>query len=258
MNPIFSRSKLLAAFLGLMLITSCTDYGKKVTFTGHKGEVYYKSEGVTESDAKNLGKFLEDQKFFASDDKKRSVQVTKKNGRVEVRFVIDEKGLAETKDADEQFAILGALMSKEVFNKMPVDIIYTDDSFKDKKTIAFSPKNEALEIAEEIKTMKHKDFNNNTLYYDDKIPAGDAEGLVEYFKKSGFFTEEGNNDLLVNKKENDDPYFRFSVKASYNNEDGLKKVDDFVKQMKTDLFANNSLAFEVLDENLKHIKTFNY
>src|SRR5450432_1951478 len=112
MKSLFSFSRLIAAVLVMSVFSSCTDYGKKVTFTNNKGEVYYKGDGVTEADAKATGKFLEDQQFFLKDDKKRSVQISKDSSRIKVRFVVDEKALATIPNVDESFALMGASMSK--------------------------------------------------------------------------------------------------------------------------------------------------
>ena len=139
MNPFMHPFKLFIAFIAVMTVTSCTNYGKKLKVEGTKGEVYYKGEGVTEAEAAATGKFLKEQNFFMADDKTRSVQISRKNNRIEARFVIDEKGIAQINNADEAFAELGALMSKNVFNNVPVDIIYTDNKFADKKTIAYKP-----------------------------------------------------------------------------------------------------------------------
>lgn len=282
MNPIFSRSRLLAAFIGLILFTACSNYGKKVTFSGSKNEVFYKSEGVTEADANAVGKFLTDEKIFMNDDKKRSVQISKNNNRIEVRFVLDDKAATPTAETDEVFATIGTMLSKQVFNNLPVDVIYTDETFKDKKTIAFKP--EVLEnkkepvndnarqtsynsdetspeekaINDEIAKMGRKDYKENTLYYGDRISDDEAQKLAEYFKTSGFFTETGNNDILVNKLNNNDPFFRFSIKASANNEETLQTIDNYVKKLKAEFFEKESLRFEVLDDHMRHIKTFSY
>ena len=284
MNPIFSRKKIVTAFVGLMLFTACDNYGKKLTFNDTKGEVFYKSEGVTEADANAVGRLLEDQQFFLKDDKKRSVQLVKNNNRIEARFVIDEKVLATIPNADNAFSSIGDLMSKTIFNNTPVDIIYTDDTFKDKKTVSFkttpevpASKKEAVNesahnisysneeqsfeeqtINEEIAKMNRKDYKENTLYCGDRITDEEATKLAEYLKKAGFFTETSNNDLIVNKLNDKDAYFRFSIKASANNDESLQLIDNFVKQLKADFFEKESLRFEVLDEHMRHIKTFSY
>ena len=259
MKSIFLSFRLGLAVLLLGTLVSCTNYGTKVTFAEHKGEVFYKGDGVTEADAKSLGKFLEDNEFFLKDDKKRSVQISKKDNRIQFRMVIDEKGFSQIKDADEKFAMLGAMMSREVFKNTPVDVIYTDAGFNDKKTIAFNPAlTNAVSISTEIKNMKKKNYMANTLYYAPDIEESAADTIMNYFIKSDFFTSSGNNDILLSKSADNGAHFRFPVKASFANEAGLQKVQDFAQQLKTDMFDGVSMQFEVLDENLKSLKTFNY
>ncbi len=259
MKLLFSFTRLIAAIVLLGTFTSCTNYGKKVTFTGHKGEVYYKGDGVTEADAKALGKFLEENKYFLKDDKARSVQILKKDGRVQFRMVVDEKGMATIENPDEQFAMLGAMMSRDVFKNDPVDVIYTDDAFKDKKTIAFNPAlRETLKISAELKDMKKMSYMSNTLYYTPNVGEEAADTIEKYFVSSGFFTPKGNNDILLSKTADNAAHFRFPVKASYANEAGLQRVEAFAKQLKADMFQGIPMDFEVLDDNMKSIKTFKY
>ena len=92
-------------------------------------------------------------------------------------------------DADESFALIGAAMSKDVFNNTPVDVIYTDDYFKDIKTIPYKPSAlSAVNISDQVKEMNKKTSNNNTLYYSKDIPGEQADSISDYLVKSGFFS----------------------------------------------------------------------
>jgi hypothetical protein len=259
MNEFPVPGKLFVAFICLLTLTSCSNYGTKVTFPGHKGEVFYKGDGVTEADAKAVGKFLEDQQFFLKDDKKRSVQISKDSGRVKARFVVDEKALATIPNVDESFALIGVLMSKDVFGNTPVDVIFTNEFFKAIKTIPYNAENlTAVTLREEIGRMQTKAYNKNTLYYASNIPGEEADTISTYLVNNGFFTKDGNNDLVVTKTEVSGFHVSFLIKASFANEEGLQKADNFGKDLKKDLFPNEPLEFDVLDENLKLIKKFNY
>ena len=260
MNPFMHPFKLFIAFIAVMTVTSCTNYGKKLKVEGTKGEVYYKGEGVTEAEAAATGKFLKEQNFFMADDKTRSVQISRKNNRIEARFVIDEKGIAQVNNPDGAFAELGALMSKNVFNNVPVDIIYTDNKFADKKTIAYKPEEAVHEnpVAEQLKDMSRKDFNNNTMYFSHTITEEEADTLFEYLKRTEFFIPDGNNDLIVNKTGGDGVHLKFPVKTSFANEEGYKKIDAFAQQLKNEMFARFPLQFDVIDENMNLLKTFVY
>ena len=256
---LLNRIKLFAPFICLLALSSCTGYGTKVTFEGNKGEVYYKGDGVTEADAKAVGKFLEDAQFFQKDDKTRSVQISKDSGRIKARFVVDEKAIQAMPDADNNFAIIGSAMSKDVFNNTPVDVIYTDDYFKDIKTIPYKPAAlSAINISDEVKEMDKKTSYNNTLYYSKDISGEQADSISNYLIKSGFFTAGGNIDLIISKIQSGGFHIKFPIKVSFNNEEGLQKVDDFGKEIKKTLFADVPLELEVLGENMASVKTFTY
>jgi|GEM_PF-2429705 len=258
MKLILSFPRLITAILVFSALSSCTDNGKKVTFAGHKGEVYYKGDGITEADAKATGKFLEENNIFLQDDRARSVQISKKDNRIRFRIITD-KEFENTKGVDEKVALIGAKMSHQVFNNTPVDVIYTDNKFNDKKTIPFNPSlDNAINISDEVKTMKKRSYMANTLFYAPDIEESAADTIVNYFIKSNFFSPKGTNDMLLSKTANNGAHFRFPVKASFASEAGLKEVEDFAKQLKADMFEGVPVQFEVLDENLKSLKTFNY
>jgi hypothetical protein len=258
MNLLINRAKIFVALFCALAVTACNNYGKKVTFTGNKGEVYYKGDGVTEADAKAVGKFLEDQQYFLKDDKSRSVQITKENDRIKLRFVVDEKALAAISGADATFSLLGALISKTIFNNTPVDVIYTDNVFKDMKTLPYAgDAAKAASAYEEMKLMEKKEYNKNTLYYKN-ISSEEADNISGYLIKNGFFSDEGGKDLMVAKTGDSSYHVRFFIQNSFANEDGLQKADDFGKVLKKDLFTNSILQFEVLDQNMTPLKTFIY
>ena len=262
MSQVCLRNRLLIAFISALILISCTgNFGKKVTFESTKGEVFYKGDGITDADAKATGNFLKKEKFFMADDKVRSVQIIKTGDRIQARFVIDEKGLAEVKNADQLFEIIGAKMSAEVFNDSPVDIIYTDKTFKDKKILTYNPKvleSESSRIAKEIKLMKRRDFNNNTVYYTANVKEKDMDVFFKYLRDSGFFTESGSADLIVNQAGDGSVRIRFPVKNDFNTDEGMQKIEAFAKVLKTDMFESIPLEFEALDEDMKLIRAFSY
>lgn len=130
--------KIIIFLLVAVSLTACTNYGKKVTLDGTKGEVYYKGDGVTEADANKLCKYLKDDIKYFSADKKLSVQLMKaKDEGYDVRFVVDEKKLKETPGVEDAFVQIGAKMSIDLYDNKPVNIVFTDEHFKDIKTLPF-------------------------------------------------------------------------------------------------------------------------
>lgn len=257
-NPYKIGVKFFIVFTFLLVLNSCNDYGKKITFPGTKGEVFYKGKGVTEADATAVGKFLEAQQFFVN-DKKRSVQISKDGNRIKARFMLDKKALDSIQYADDNFAVLAVEMSRNVFNDLPVDIIYTDNVFKDYKTIPYKPA-VAAQVAtyEEIKHMQRKDYLKNSMYFDKAFSEPESKTMFEYFIKSGFFSPDGNNVIIVSKTQDNAIHFKFPINAANANAEGFQKIDVFAKALKKDLFARVPMQFEALNENLLSIKTFGY
>jgi hypothetical protein len=140
---------IILSLLVAVSLAACTDYGKKVTIEGTKGEVYYKGNGVTEADAKKVCTYLKDVIKYFDADKRQSVQLTKSKGDgYDVRFVVDEKKLKESPKAADAFAQIGAAMSVDLFDNKPVNVFLTDTHFKDLKSIPFDE--------EVVKKLKEK------------------------------------------------------------------------------------------------------
>jgi hypothetical protein len=248
----------LVAF-SLITLSSCSNYGKKVTFSDHKGEVYYKGEGVSESDAKAVGKFLDEEKYFLHDGQTRSIQITQKDKKIEARFVVNKKKLEEVKNVDGIFEIIGARMSKQVFNNMPVDVIYTDDKFKDIKTIAYNKKVlESNSVLDDLKAMNKKEVFSNTLYYSESISPEEATSLSDYLSAQEFFTKSSNNDFIIEKSGEQEVHIKVPFQTSFLEVDGMQRVKDFAQKMKNELFPDTRLNFEVLDEKMESVKILSY
>jgi hypothetical protein len=129
---------IILSLLVAVAFTSCSNYGKKVTIEGTKGEVFYKGEGVTEADAKKLCTYLKDVIQYFTADKGRSVQLMKsKDEGYDIRFVVDEKKLNESPEVAAAFGQIGAQISVDLFNNKPVNVFLTDDHFKDIKSLPF-------------------------------------------------------------------------------------------------------------------------
>lgn len=251
--------QLFAVFSMASMLSSCSDYGRKVTFEDNHGEIYYKGDSITEADAKAVGKFLTDAGYFQKDDKTRSVQITKNNGRIQARFVVDKKAVDTIADIDKSFEIIGASMSKDVFNNSPVDVIYTDEYFKDIKTIPYTPSvMPEVDFSHELEQMDKKNYNSNTFYYSKNIPAAKTDTIYKYLVSSGFFAPDGGVSLIVSLSPDGSFLVKFPVKSSFNNADGLQKIDAFGKELKQRAFPGDPIELEVLGDNMEPVKTFTY
>ena len=123
------KKNLLFLIAACLLLASCnlfSNFGKKVSFG--ESEVYYKGDGVTEAEAKKLGDYLMEQKFFDKETPK-SVQITNDGGKYLVHFVVDKKKV--TDGARLNWWKYQYDISKDVFDGKPLQIILADDQLKD-------------------------------------------------------------------------------------------------------------------------------
>lgn len=118
------------ALLALALVLAgCTNYGTKLEF--NKGELYY-TDKVTEAQAKKLGNYLVEAKFFNGEEK--SVQLTKEGETYQFRYPVKE-GFEKDTNYAKTAASFGATLSKDLFEGKPVEIHMTDDMLKTVKVV---------------------------------------------------------------------------------------------------------------------------
>jgi hypothetical protein len=115
--------------IALLRITSCSNYGKMLTFNG--GELYYTPQ-VTETEARKLGEYLVKEKFF--DGTKKTVQLAKNNGTYEFRMVVLKDG-EKAPDADKTFTAVAKELSDNVFSGGKVAVHLCDNRLKTLRVI---------------------------------------------------------------------------------------------------------------------------
>jgi len=164
--------KIILILLAGVMLTACSNHGKKVKVDGTKGEVYYKGDGVTEADAKKTGDFLKTQGYFTAENGS-SVQVMKDGENYTMRFVYDKKIFETLEGAENAFKGLAIKAATEIFGGKKVTIALADKSFKDYKTI---PYDEAM--AKEMTTPAPTEENTvapeETTVTDDDVNAKDT------------------------------------------------------------------------------------
>ena len=140
--------------LSLLVVASLTackkNLGKKVLIEGTKAEVYYKGEGVTEADALKLGAWLKNQNII-NNTVDQSVIISKgEDGAYEIRLAGTGEASPERTTAFNQ---LGAGLSIEVFNNVPVNLVIVDKNNKALQTYPFA-KDVAKQLQESLDNAK--------------------------------------------------------------------------------------------------------
>jgi hypothetical protein len=131
--------KTIRSFISLSLVitislTSCTNYGKKVS--QDYLEIYYK-DGISREQAEKTVKFLYPywKDKTSIETSKKSVQLTKTGDTVNFRMVSDEKKMKLVDD--ETFYTMSNIFSDSLFNHSPVNLVLTDNHFKTIRTLHF-------------------------------------------------------------------------------------------------------------------------
>ncbi|MES2773504.1 MAG: hypothetical protein V4722_04945 [Bacteroidota bacterium] len=274
MKTVLNFKALLVLPLLALVFASCSDYGKKVKCDGTKGEVYYKGEGVTESDGQKLCSYLKEIGYF--DSVYKSVQLLKaKDGGYDVRFVVDEKKLKEAASAEDGFVAIGALISKNVFASQPVNIFLADDKMKDIKSLPYNKKKaEDLLAADEPKTDdtptasktgalseydKHVS-DGITFYWKDPVTDAEAEEIGKAVINTGDFkggTAETTNIII--DKSGDRYMVKYPVADAYIDlESTATALEGIAKKLKDAAFANVPFSFIMIDTKMSPVKSWDY
>lgn len=247
-------------------ITACTNYGKKVTIEGTKGEVFYKGEGVTKEDAEKLCKYLKDDINYFGNDKRLSVQLTKaKSEGYDIRFVVDEKKLKEKPEVVEAFEKIGVAMSIDLYDEKPVNIILTDDKFKELKSLphdvakvnAMKEKFKDKGAGGDIKSDYDHDTAGGVHFYWKDISDDESKRIADYIVENGSFA--GGKSEIYMTKEGDRTILRFPVTESAGKDPSyLAKVEKVTKEIKDNVFPDTPFSFSVTDVYMNKIKTWDY
>ena len=249
------------SFLLAICLASCNNYGKSVKIEGTKAEVFYK-EGVTESEAKKVGDFLKEDGFVGN-DKAASIQVVKANGEYTVRFVYNKEYYDKTEGLDDIFKTYSTKISKEVFDGKKVNIALADKKFNDFKTIKPDEvaTNSLAPTAPSGEPLNNDQYDHDSAggvnFYWKGIPDSESKTIADYIVENGAFA--GGSANIYMTKEGDRYILQFPVREEYRNDpETIAEVEKVSKQIKDNVFATRSYSFQMTDEKLVAVKSFDY
>jgi hypothetical protein len=128
-----------------------------------KNRVLYNPDGVTETDAKNLGVFLEESGYF-NGTKEVDILLHKTNGAYTVRFLVDEAALNEDKDQFVSlFKIYKYFIGQGVFNGQKTHAVLTSLELKDLEPLADLTDEEKAAVEEQGQASASKGNGMNVL-----------------------------------------------------------------------------------------------
>ena len=253
---------IILSLLVAFSLAACTNYGKKIKVEGTKGEVYYKGDGVTESDAKKTGEFLKKEGYFSA-GKAASVQLRKEGDEYVISFVYNKAVFDTLKGVDNLFKILGVSASKDVFDGKKVNIALANDHFKEYHTIPYDEATaKALEppVNNDV-TLNKSDFDHASSgdvdFYWKGIPDEESKTIADYIVKNGAFS--GGTAEIYMTKEGDRYILKFPMIASARTDEAvLATIDRVSKEIKDNVFANAPFSFYVTDEQMNTVKSWDY
>ena len=188
-----------------------------------------------------------------------------KDDGYDVRFVVDEKKLNAAPEAVKFFEQIGAAMSIDLYNEKPVNIILTDDHFKEIKSFPYdAAKVKALKekIANDSQPEdKKSNYDHDTMggvnFYWKGIPDEESKTIAEYIVKNGSFA--GGKSEIYMTKEGDRYILKFPVNETAGTDlEYLAKVEKVTKEIKDNVFPNDPFTFAVTDVKMNTVKSWDY
>jgi len=239
--------------------------GKKYAFD-KLHNIYYKGEGLTEANAKDLAEYLKEQEYFGGDHE-ASIQISKTDetkDTVNLKFVVDKSKL--TPDIEKVFIQLGTLIPKKIFNGAPVDVYLANEDLEDIKNLGYakpadeektaipqtqsSPEQSGTDPAASLAPKYKEIIPNNKIYYSDAV-APELDTMTAYLSNAGFFLPDRQLSIVFDK--NDEGYYlMLPFSEKYLNDDtflqNVQKMDDDI-QMK--FFPDQHFTLYACDLNFK-------
>lgn len=244
-----------------MLVSSCNNYGKKVTLAGTKGEVYYKGEGVTEADAKKLGDYLKTVDYI-NNNRESSFQLAKQGDTYVLKLVIIKAVYDTIKGIDDSYKALGALVSKNVFDNKKVDVVLTNDVFEGFKTIPYD--------AAYLKNLDAEGSGTNDFGKDilidgtkgevyikgDGVTENDAQKLGQHLKEIGYMTDKAPASVQL-MKSSDGYLVRFVYDQHYyeTTPDVVKNFNIIRKSISENVFGGQNVAISLANNKMEDFAT---
>jgi hypothetical protein len=237
------KQLILAIFIAAGLV-ACTNYGKKVS--QDYLEVYYK-DGATKEEAQKTLDFLYPL-WKEADGKtdKKSIQLTKSGDTINFRMVVDKAKLAQVDD--ETFYTMSNLFSDTLYNGAPVNMVFSDNSFKPIRTLVFK------KIKAENEFGSKATAGNIEVYCKDGFSLEHAQMLADYLQK------EVNPSEIISfqaGKTDDGGYLvRMVANKEKAGELGDASFNKMASELSTNVFSGGQVTFELTDVKFNPYKQY--
>ncbi len=241
---------LILFLLAAITLTSCTNYGKKVKSSNI--EVYY-NDGITEEQAQKTADYI-----YKLDtdpetkDNKKSFQLNKDGDTINCKMVVNEEKFKDIPVSS--FEAIGGLISDNVFDGKPVNMVLSTNKFKPLQTVYFK---KLEKNGTDLSTYGEKTtFENVEVYVTKEASMEDGEALAQLLNKEMRPTNiisfqltksaDGLNSVRMVSSE---------VKAAKISE---QTITDMSEKISDGVFNGSPIVFEFTDSQFNTIKTFTY
>lgn len=230
--------------------------GKKYALD-KKHNVYYKGDGLTETNAKDLAQNLKEQEYFSGDEE-GSVQITKTaatKDTINLNFVVDQTKV--TPEIERAFLAIGAAIPKKVFNGAPINVYLVDTKIENPKNLGYvkptedaalitpsvesSPQQSIADPAAQLAPKYKEVIAENKIYYSDAA-TDKLDVMTNYLSNAGFFKP--GNKLSVVFDKNDKGYFLMIPFAEkyLNDQAFLENVKQMGEEIQGKFFPNDQFT----------------
>ena len=262
--------KALKTFSAIVSILAALYYGYQIFGNSNgkkyvldkKHSVYYKGDGLNETNAKDLAENLKEQDYFSGDDE-GAVQITKTvatKDTVNLKFVVDQSKI--TPDIEKAFLEIGAAIPKKVFSGAPIHIYLVDDKIDNPKNLGYvqpvgdedrstpsaqsSPQQSLVDPAAQL-APKYKEISGeNKLYYSDAA-LGKLDVITTYLSDAGFF-KPGNKLSVVFDKNGKGYFLMVPFAEKYLNDQAfLENVKQMGAEIQTKFFPDDQFTMYACD-----------
>ncbi len=215
-------------------LTSCNNYGEKLMFD--TTELYY-TDKVTEDEANDFGKYLQESGFTDGDETK-TVQLTKDGDTYQFRMVVKDGY-----DKDEDYELIAQAfaynISEDVFDGDDVEIHLCDENLKTLKVVKM----------EEVEDSGYDvlEFDGTEIQFDGSVTKSDVKAVGNYLIESGF--TDGTTKSIILVKEYGVFVFKMVSSEDYwGDKDFIALIREFAGMISADALNNEPVEIQLCDE----------
>ncbi len=172
----------------LILLVSCT---KNAQFPNNQAlekgnQVFYDNKVISDSLISSYSNILRTEGIFNETVKTIAIDLVTSPIKMYKVYIVDNASLHQKPENIIEAKVLARILSSDLFQDNPVEIIFSDDTFKPIKTL------------EPEKSIGHRvKLDGNDVVYNSSFTIEGAYIVANYLKDNGFFKPNGGQSVMV-------------------------------------------------------------